>query len=372
VVASNNNNDTTTTTVAVGVNPTTTTTTTLAPVTTTTTTLPSTNHAPFAVLNVNPDPPNGQGPLTVTFDLCKSTDPDKDGLSYFFNFGDGTKASGSCVESHTYSANFRAADNVHAQDRSYTAEACVVDPGNLSACRSRNVNVTSPPPACPGAPTIVLSPPPSFTGCGDLPVQATANNADTVTFCAESVPFGSCSPGLKSTSAPGPNCVPGTASGNVFSANLPLFFSCNQVTASAKSCGGTVNSTAYFTFAGCGFSGEAAGPSRERSAYWSSDLTVEGGRLQVVVNGASPVFPERGRSFGTSSLVNGENRIEAVLVESAGKAGLWRIDFNPSESIADGSLRVISGEVVLLGASSATFRLTGREGERIVFTFLKK
>src|SRR6185295_4463025 len=51
-----NNNDTTTTTVAVGVNPTTTTTT-LAPVTTTTTTLPLTNHAPFAVLNVSPDPP---------------------------------------------------------------------------------------------------------------------------------------------------------------------------------------------------------------------------------------------------------------------------------------------------------------------------
>jgi hypothetical protein len=70
--------------------------------------------------------------------------------------------------------------------------------------------------------------------------------------------------------------------------------------------------------------------------------------------------------------VNGENRIEAVVVESAGKGGLWRIDFNPSESIAEGSLRVVSGEAILLGAGSATFRLSGREGERIVFTFLKK
>src|SRR6185436_10451736 len=106
-------------------------------------------------------------------------------LSFFFNFGDGSKTSGSCIESHTYQANVRGTANVRAQDRSYTAEGCVVDPGNLSACRSRNVDVTSPPPACPGAPTIALSPPPNFTfSCGDLPVQATANNADTVTFCA--------------------------------------------------------------------------------------------------------------------------------------------------------------------------------------------
>jgi len=73
-----------------------------------------------------------------------------------------------------------------------------------------------------------------------------------------------------------------------------------------------------------------------------------------------------------ASLVNGENRIEAVLVESAGKAGLWRIDLTPSDAIVEGSLRVISGEALLLGASSATFRLGGHDGERIVFTFLKK
>jgi hypothetical protein len=92
----------------------------------------------------------------------------------------------------------------------------------------------------------------------------------------------------------------------------------------------------------------------------------------VVINGAAPAFPGRGRGTGIANLVNGENRVEAILVESAGKAGLWRIDFNPSDSIAEGSFRVISGEAVLLGASSATFRVNGREGERIVFTFLKK
>ena len=198
VVASNNNDGTTTTTVAVGVNVTTTTTTTLAPTTTTTTTLPSTNHAPFAVLNVSPDPPSGTGPLTVTFDLCKSTDPDKDGLNYFFNFGDGSKTSGSCIESHTYSATFRAAGNVRAQDRSYEAQACVVDQGELSACRSRTVTATTPPPAC-SAPTIVLPQPPNQDCSGPVTVQATTTDASGVTFCAESTSsFTTASPPVRS------------------------------------------------------------------------------------------------------------------------------------------------------------------------------
>src|SRR5205085_12490552 len=127
----------------------TTTTTTLAP-TTTTTTLPPNNKAPFAVLTTNPDPPSGVGPLTVTFDLCKSTDPENQPLNYFFDFGDGSKTSGSCIDSHTYSATFQATTSVRALDRSYTADACVVDPGGLSACRTRTVNATTPAPKCPG------------------------------------------------------------------------------------------------------------------------------------------------------------------------------------------------------------------------------
>jgi hypothetical protein len=123
---------------------------------------------------------------------------------------------------------------------------------------------------------------------------------------------------------------------------------------------------------GCGFTGATGGPGQERIAGWSSDLSLEGGRLQVSVNGAAPAFPERGRGFGTARLVAGENRIEAVLVESAGKPGLWRIDLIPSEAVQEGSLRVISGEAVLLGPASATFRLSGSAGERIVFTFVKK
>jgi hypothetical protein len=378
-VVASNNNDTTTTTPVVVVSSTTTTTT-LA-TTTTTTTLPTKNGAPFAVLTTNPDPPSGAGPLTVTFDLCKSTDPDKDPLSFFFDFGDGAKASGSCNASHTYQSTFQAASNVHALDRSYTAQACVVDPGNLAACRTRNVVAL-----CP-SPTVDLSSPPTpVSGCPPkLPLEATTSGATRVTFCAEPTSPLNCGGArivfppidvlLPSPPPPPPTvCGSGSRSGDTFTTTLTLSNSgaCYKVTAQATSvCGSVTSAPSYVSDFGCpSFSEVAAG--QERLSGWSSDLSVEGGRLQVIVNGAAPAFPERGRAFGTASLVNGENRVEAVLVESAGKAGLWRVDLSPAESVVEGSLRVISGEAVLLGASSATFRLSGREGERIVFTFLKK
>jgi hypothetical protein len=153
------------------------------------------------------------------------------------------------------------------------------------------------------------------------------------------------------------------------SLNYPGF--CNKITATASSGCGTANAGPAFAVNGCSFTGDGQTVSG-RVASWTSDLTVDHGRLQLIINGAAPVFPGRGRGAGVAGLVNGENRIEAVLVESAGKAGLWRIDLAPSDVIVEGSLRVISGEAVLLGASSATFRLNGREGDRIVFTFLKK
>jgi len=105
---------------------------------------------------------------------------------------------------------------------------------------------------------------------------------------------------------------------------------------------------------------------------WSSDLAVDGGRLQVVVNGSATSFPARGRAYGVASLVEGENRVEAVLVESAGRAGLWRFDLMSSQAVVPGSLRVIAGDVVSIASNSVTFRLRGESGERIVFTFQKQ
>jgi hypothetical protein len=208
----------------------------------------------------------------------------------------------------------------------------------------------------------------------DLPVQATATNTTGVTFCATSVDHSFCGVGSFPPFATTTVCATGAASGSTYDATLtlPFSFDCYRVTADATGCGGKTTSAPGFTLAsGCSFRVTGA-PGQQRIAGWSSDLSVEGGRLQVIINGAAPSFPGRGRATGVANLVNGENRVEAVLVETAGKAGLWRIDFGTLGVIAEGSLRVISGEAVLLGASSATFRLSGREGERIVFTFLRK
>jgi hypothetical protein len=186
VAVSNNNNDTTTTTVpGVVVN---TTTTTLAPTTTTTTTVPKVNKAPFAVLTTSPDPPSGQGPLTVTFDLCKSTDPDGDPLSFFFDFGDGAKASGSCLETHTYSGTFGRHRRCERWTARYAAQGCVVDPGELSACRTRNVDATSPRAPC-ASPSISITAPVNDQ-CfmtTNIPVSATATGANGVLFRSDEI-----------------------------------------------------------------------------------------------------------------------------------------------------------------------------------------
>jgi len=363
VVASNNNNDTTTTTIAAGVN--TTTTVAVTTTTTTTTTLPSTNHPPFAVLTTKPDPPTGQGPLTVTFDLCKSTDPDNDPLSFFFDFGDGGKASGSCLESHTYSATFRGASNVRALDRSYTAEACAVDTGGLSACRTRNVLATSPPPPTTMkpclTPTIFVTDTKS-SGC-DFFMAGQATNADGVNICATPVlcPFGS---GGAMT------CAAASLSGNFFNGVVTVTSSaCYNVTATAtNACGGTATTGAFPFIASCS-------PFRDSEAstvLWSSDLKVEGARLQVILNGSAASYPARGRSSGTARLKDGENRVEATVVDGAGKAGTWRIELLGSESLQAGSIRVLAGDVESISATAVTFRLKGTPGERVAFTFAKK
>jgi PKD domain-containing protein len=372
VVASND--DTTTTTLAVAGIPTTTTT--LPAATTTTTTQPkAANKAPFVVLKVSPDPPSGPGPLTVTFDLCQSSDPDGDPLSFFFNFGDGSQTSGSCLESHTYAAPFRSSSGVHAADATYVAEGSAVDPQGASATKTRTVNVGSAPSNCP-TPRVVLSPPPPVS-CDEVVVRAQATDAESVTFCSSPANPARCfSPfaGPQAADAPTPACANGRRSGNTYTAKIGFAngSGCYGITAVATNdCGNTASDGPKFTFNDCGSSFSALRKNEPRTTVWSSDLSIDG-RLQVVVNGASPAFPGRGRGFGSARLVDGENRVEAVVVESAGKPGLWRIDLKPSEAILAGSLRVVSGEAVLVGPASATFRLSGNQGERIVFSFMKK
>jgi hypothetical protein len=109
-----------------------------------------------------------------------------------------------------------------------------------------------------------------------------------------------------------------------------------------------------------------------RGLAWESDLSVEGGRLQLVVNGSAVFYPGAGRAYGMGVFVEGPNHVEATLVEGSGKAGQWRFDFLGSQGVVPGSLRIVAGDPVTVAESSITFRLKGTAGERIAFTFDKK
>jgi PKD domain-containing protein len=378
VAVSNNNNNGTTTTPAAN------TTTTAPPATSvtttsiTTTTVPSsTNHAPNAVLTTNPDPPQGNSPLTVHFDLCASKDPDGDPLKFFFDFGDGTTASGACAQDHIYTAtSLRASGGgVHAADTSFNFSGSVVDPGTLSGTRSRTV-VVHPPVTTTTTlpcvvPTMTLDPVGSF-GCVpslNVPVSATTTGStNQVNFTLQFTGF--CyTPAVFDSTA--------TVGGPPFSTTMTVkhgdgcyvltgfaIDACTgkQVPASNQPVQFTVDST-Y----GCGGFRAARG-----TVGWSSDLAVEGGRLQLALNGSSPAFPGRGRGYGTAHLRDGENRVEAVLIDSAGKPGLWRFDLMSSQAVVPGSIRVLSGDVVQTAADYVTFRLSGKTGERVMFVFQKK
>src|SRR6185295_732159 len=151
------------------------------------------NHAPNAVLRVKPDPPQGPGPLTVTFDMCGSSDSDGDPLSFFFNFGDGNKSSGSCIDTHTYAASFREASTgkVSALDASYTFEGSVVDPSGASQTRTRTViaQLTPPPTtSCPDPKVTINFPTPNAcVGTPTFTAMATASDSKSVSFSLDQV-----------------------------------------------------------------------------------------------------------------------------------------------------------------------------------------
>jgi hypothetical protein len=101
---------------------------------------------------------------------------------------------------------------------------------------------------------------------------------------------------------------------------------------------------------------------------WTSELSVPGAQGQVVANGTDLAFPGPGRSQIVLPVHPGRNRVEATLVDATGREGTWR--FAPAAgTVSSGSLRILAGEVAALGADAVAFRLRGRPGERVVFTF---
>jgi hypothetical protein len=98
-----------------------------------------------------------------------------------------------------------------------------------------------------------------------------------------------------------------------------------------------------------------------------SDLGVPGGAGQVVANGEL-LFPRAGRAPFALSVQEGENRIEATLVEGR-SGGTWRFELGGLPGLRPESLRVVAGQAVAIEADAVTFRLQGRPGERIVLAF---
>jgi hypothetical protein len=271
---------------------------------------------------------------------------------------------------------------VRALDKSYTADCCVVDPGGLSACRSRNVNVTSPPPPTTlcGTPVIAITQP-TGGSCADvnnpLPVSANASNSVNVHFRLDYIGFDcSYAPTLVDQKDV-PGTSPYSTTLDITSFDTP---GCYMLSAQASSaCAKPVSAnpvTFHADFGACCGCFRSTGVGRKdpsvATAAWSSDLSLVGGRLQVVVNGTGVTYSPRGRTYGLASLVEGENRVEATVVESSGKRGLWRFDFTQSRSVAPGSIRVTAGDIVQIAPTSITFRLRGETGERLAFTFEKR
>jgi hypothetical protein len=101
-------------------------------------------------------------------------------------------------------------------------------------------------------------------------------------------------------------------------------------------------------------------------AVWTSHLDVAGGRGEVVVDGAQVGVQERGVLPGRSA-PRALHLLEARLVAGAGRPGLWR--FELGGTAVAGSLRPLVGNVVQLSGRVVLFRLEGRPGERVAFTW---
>jgi hypothetical protein len=373
VVAATSNNDNTTTT-TVGTTPPTAPPVTNPPNTTPPTQPPSgSNKPPNAVFRVNPNPPTGTSPFTVSFNMCGSSDPENDPLQFLFQFGDGIVEQGTaCRFDHVYTATTIQVAAKHV----YTARICVTDgrEEHEQQCRTFSVDVAPPNPCLTdgtGPIVEVKGPATVFPKPQPYPIRFTASATDksgvqSVTYKARGFRTGKVVT-IGSSSAPPyeVDIADGLEAFNLFG----CFDDFGDVFAEATDTCTNVSGSASvsYQFDNCGFGIAPPGPLATSPISWTSELEAPGAGGQIIMNGDSAVFSRAGRSSGSMERRPGENRLEAVLVEGHGP-GTWRFEFAPG-AIQAGSLRVVAGDVVLLTETAAVLRLRGQSGERIVLTF---
>ena len=113
---------------------------------------------------------------------------------------------------------------------------------------------------------------------------------------------------------------------------------------------------------------------RARRVRFESHLAVApfdgSARGRIVINGTvSRIVDSSQPELVESPAVGGANRLVASLTRAASEPGQWRFDFRSDPSFVPGSLRVVHGSVVTLGAHAVVLRLSGEPGERIELTF---
>jgi hypothetical protein len=102
---------------------------------------------------------------------------------------------------------------------------------------------------------------------------------------------------------------------------------------------------------------------------WTSQLAVPEAQGEIAVNGRVASAGRAGITSMSAEGRKGTNQVEAVLVRAGGRGGTWRFDFSAQPAFKPGSLRVIAGAVAGITGDTVTFRMEGKAGERVVFSF---
>jgi hypothetical protein len=135
----------------------------------------------------------------------------------------------------------------------------------------------------------------------------------------------------------------------------------------SSSCTVTVNSGGRTVTTSLVFGGRADVESARPPAVLTSELDLEGGAGRVTLDGAMVSVPA-GRQDLRAAPRGGARAVDASVTQSAGRRGTWRFDLGGVQ-VKAGSLHVIAGTVAAITGDSVVFALSGKPGERIVFTF---
>jgi hypothetical protein len=102
-----------------------------------------------------------------------------------------------------------------------------------------------------------------------------------------------------------------------------------------------------------------------------SQLSVPGGRGELVVNGRQIAVTGGVQTEVVLPAGDGHLVVEAWLRDGGG-AGLWRFELRHPAAGAPGTIAVLSGEPVQVGAGTIVFRLRGKRHERVSFAVVRR